>query len=460
MNFGPFKPSIRRRIAFVLVTACLLVWGAVYLQGLYITRKSETGIYDRELILIATAVAGVVDQWPEPPSLSVAMGGLEVLLDADNRYARVPDDYRLFYVWDTQGRLVAARKGAQTSGRRMTGRVGFGDESFGDQYLRVYGMWSADARYFIEATQTLQSRHSYFHSIMLSSESGNILLIGLLCLLPALLVVQSGLRPLTVLARELGRRRPGDLRPIQSPSQYLEIAPLVDEFNATLARLGALLERERSFLADAAHELRTPIAVITAQVDTLIRAEEPAEREAAAERLRRGLSRASRLVNQLLALARLDANLEVESRAIDVADTIRDCLAAHALAAGQRGMELSYTGAEHIPLTLPSQAMESILDNLIGNAVRYGVDGGAVEVRAQLVGNMLQVDVADDGPGIPPSEQGKLFERFHRGNQHDVSGSGLGLAIVASAAKQINARISTAEGLQGRGITFTVTVPC
>ncbi len=459
-NFGFFKPSIRRRIAVVLLAACALVWGAVYLQGTYITRQAETGVYDRDLVLLASSVAEVVKQWPDPKLLPVAIAGLEAFVDTEGRQADVPHAFRLFYVWDANGALVLARTGADTSRKQKFGPVGFSDQSFQGKDLRVYGLWSADARYFIESTQTIQSRRSFFHGIMFSWESANIFFIGLLCLLPVLLLVQSGLRPLTVLANELGRRRPGDLRPIQSPSQYLEIAPLVDEFNATLARLGALLERERNFLADAAHELRTPLAVVTAQVDTLILAQDPAAREEAAQRLRRGLTRASRLVNQLLALARLEAKLEVETGEVDVADVIRDCLAAHAHAAGLRGMELSYTGAEHIRLTLAPQAVESVLDNLIGNAVRYGNDGGVVEVRASLGADSLRVEVADDGPGIPPASRGKLFERFQRGkHQNEVYGSGLGLAIVASAAKQIGAQIDTTEGLQGRGVTFRIEIP-
>ncbi|MES2583723.1 MAG: ATP-binding protein [Pseudomonadota bacterium] len=457
-NFGFFKPSIRRRIAVVLLAACALVWCAVYLQGTYITRQAETGVYDRELVVLASAVADVVKQSPDPTLLPVAMSGLEAFVDAENRQAGVPHGFRLFYVWDANGTLVLARNGADTSRKQRFGPVGFSDQSLEGKGLRVYGLWSADARYFIEAIQTVQSRRSYFHGIMFSWESANILFIGVLCLLPALLLVQSGLRPLTVLAKELAGRRPGDLSPIQSPSQYLEIAPLVDEFNATLARLGALLERERSFLADAAHELRTPLAVVTAQVDTLILAQDPAAREEAAQRLRRGLTRASRLVNQLLALARLEAKLEVETTEVDVADVIRDCLAAHGQAAGLRGMELSYSGAEHIRLTLAPQAIESILDNLIGNAVRYGSDGGTVEVRASLAQDGLRVEVVDDGPGIGPESQGKLFERFHRGNHQNVYGSGLGLAIVASAAKQIGAQVVTTQGLHGRGVGFAIKI--
>lgn len=458
-HLGLFKPSIRRRIALVLLAACALVWCAVYVQGTYLTRKAETGYYDRDLRILATSVADVVKQWPDPAPMAVALTGLNASIDATSGQASVPSGYQLFYIWDAAGRLVQTRKGADTRRRQMFGAVGFSDQTFDGEDMRVYGQWSADARYFIEAVQTVQSRRSFFHGVMFSGESVNILLIGILCLLPVLLVVQSGLRPLTVLAKELSHRRPGDLRPIQSPSQYLEIAPLVDEFNATLARLAALLERERNFLADAAHELRTPIAVVTAQVDTLILAREAPEREEAARRLRRGLTRASRLVNQLLALARLEAQLEVESCEVDVADVIRDCLAAHSQAAGARGMDLSYTGAEHLPLTLPAQAIESILDNLIGNAVRYGRDGGVVEVHASITQDALRVDVADDGPGVGPENRSKLFERFHRGDHQNVYGSGLGLAIVASAAKQIGAHITTTGGLRGRGIAFRIDIP-
>jgi two-component system sensor histidine kinase QseC len=459
-TFSFLKPSLRRRIAFVLIAACPLVWGAVYLQGIYLTHRNVTGVYERALVLMGDTVAGVVDQWPDPERMPVALAGLEAFVDADNRVADVPHEFNLFYVWDAKGKLIQARRGADTSRSQMFGVVGFSDQHFGGKVLRVYGLWSPSGRYFVEVTQSTESRRSFFHTIMLSGESVNILVFAMLCLLPVLLVVQSGLRPLTVLAKELAQRRPGDLSPIQSPSQYLEIAPLVDEFNATLARLGALLERERNFLADAAHELRTPLAVVTAQVDTLILAQDPVAREEAAQRLRRGLTRASRLVNQLLALARLEARLEAQSGEVDVADVIRDCLAAHSQAAGVRRMELSYTGAEHLPLKLPIQAVESILDNLIGNAVRYGREGGVVEVRASRTAGQLRLAVVDDGPGVGPEDQAKLFERFHRGNHQNIYGSGLGLSIVASAAKQIGAQIAVTEGLGGQGIGFCIDVPC
>ncbi|MES2948445.1 MAG: hypothetical protein V4858_07880 [Pseudomonadota bacterium] len=190
MNLGFFKPSIRRRIAFVLLAACALVWCAVYLQGSYITQRAETGVYERDLVLIANSVADVVDRWPDAKLLPVAMSGLETLIDAESQRSDVPHAYRLFYVWDAKGALVLARKGADTSRRQTFGQLGFSDQRLQGKDLRVYGMWSADARHCIEATQAIQSRRSFFHSIMFSGESVNILVIGMLCLLPALLTMR------------------------------------------------------------------------------------------------------------------------------------------------------------------------------------------------------------------------------------------------------------------------------
>ncbi len=459
MSKALLKPSIRLRIALVLISACAIVWLAVYAQGIYITRKAETGSYDRDMLMVAKSVVDVVQQWPDTEHLQIAMTGLNAFIDENNRIFDVPDEYLVFHVWDAQGRLVVARKNASPRRTSSFNAVGFSDQTYLGQSLRVYGEWSKDHQYFVEATQTSDSRISFFHGVMLSRESVNIFLIGLLCLIPALLVVQSGFRPLTNLARELANRKPGDLRPIRSSSQYLEIAPLVEEFNLTLARLESLLERERSFLADAAHELRTPIAVITAQIDTLILAQEADTREEAAKRLKKGLGRAARLVNQLLVLARLDAKTELVASGIDVADIIRDCLAVHSALARQSCIELGYSGPPSLPAVMPLQAVESILDNLIGNAVRYGHENGCVEVRASLTADALTIEVIDDGPGIAATDQAKIFERFHRGNQPGVHGSGLGLAIVAAASKQVDATTTIHPSTGGRGVTFRVVFP-
>jgi two-component system, OmpR family, sensor histidine kinase QseC len=171
--------------------------------------------------------------------------------------------------------------------------------------------------------------------------------------------------------------------------------------------------------------LRTPLALIGAQCDTLQHAQSGAAREEALQRLQAGLLRAGRLVNQLLALARLEADLEDSPVATDIADVARDCLAAHAATARAQAIELAYVGPDSLTRHCPGQAIEAIVDNLVGNAIRYGRTGGQVELRVlALEGGAVQVQVSDDGPGIAPGERAQLFERFRRGANVSVSAQG------------------------------------
>ena len=166
------------------------------------------------------------------------------------------------------------------------------------------------------------------------------------------------------------------------------------------------------------------------------------------------------MVNQLLALARLEADLEDAPVATDVADVARDTLAAHASAARAQGIELSYVGPDSIVRHCPGQSVEAIIDNLVGNAVRYGRPGGHVEVRVGAIDRgPLHILVSDDGPGIPADDRALVFERFRRGADVAATGSGLGLAIVKSAARQCGASIELLPGLAGKGIAFRLTWP-
>lgn len=277
-----------------------------------------------------------------------------------------------------------------------------------------------------------------------------------LVLLPVWLAVHTGLRPLRQLSRELAQRQGGNLEPLAVTAPHAELAPVVRELNATLARLRALLQRERNFLADAAHELRTPLAVIGAQRDLLQHSDSAEERRAAAARLDVGIARAGRLVGQLLALARFDADLAHDSVALDLADIARDCLAAHAALAAERGIDLSYAGPDQLPSHGPLQVFESITDNLVGNAIRYGRAGGRVELRLSRQDGCLRLEVRDDGPGIAPSLRDTLFERFVRGPDTGASGSGLGLAVVRSAARRVGAQVEVGAGMGGQGVSFSV----
>ncbi|MDD2657866.1 MAG: HAMP domain-containing sensor histidine kinase [Candidatus Pacebacteria bacterium] len=208
---------------------------------------------------------------------------------------------------------------------------------------------------------------------------------------------------------------------------------------------------------------------MTHQIDAVRHAQDEPTRQAAALRLENVLQRTSRLVHQLLELGRLEATTEANCALRQLPDLVREALATHAPLAAQRHMTLSYTGPDQLECSMPGATMELIVDNLVRNAIRHGKAGGQIEVRLSPGPNaadlppmgpeLIELTVLDDGPGVPPSEWPRLFERFHRGSQAAGEGSGLGLAIVASAAQQLGGRVHAHLGLNGTGLGVSVSWP-
>jgi two-component system sensor histidine kinase QseC len=312
---------------------------------------------------------------------------------------------------------------------------------------------------YIQMTQSMNSRHDSISASILNYDGAiKPFLIGFpLIFIPLLIAVYTGLKPLRLFSNELAKRQPGDLQILSQPHVYSELAPVIREFNSTLARLQELLQRERDFLADAAHELRTPLALITVQSDALIHSENRVLREEASRRLTAGLERANRLANQLLTLAKIDADDAQMMRERDVADLIRECLAAYFNEAKQSNIKLSYEGPNSYLIQAPSDAIYSIISNLVSNAIRYGNANGRVIVSlSKNADSRMQLQVMDDGPGIELHQQEKMFLRFHRGKDVSASGAGLGLAIVTSAVRLLKAELQVHTGLDGKGVCFTL----
>jgi two-component system, OmpR family, sensor histidine kinase QseC len=454
------KPSIARRLIASLLLACALVWAGIYVQGMYFMRASGSGNFDTEMLAWSETVTRVVEANAGGTDIALALTGLNTIIEVAVASGDTPRGFQAFQVHSALGQVVARGGDGPDVIAPGAEAPGYFDIDVKGERFRVLRRWSSDKQYRIDITQSEISRQQIFDQVMISREGLlSPILVGFpLVLLPVWLAVHTGLTPLRRLSRELAARKSADLTPLNVPHVYRELAPLVDELNATMARLQGLLQRERDFLADAAHELRTPLALISAQCDTLLHTQTPKLREEAAQRLHSGVARSSHLVNQLLSLARLDADAEDELMATDLADAVRECLAAHAPEASDRHIELSYVGPNSLMTRCPGQAIASILDNLVRNAIRYGRPGGQVEVRiAQPERGKLRLLVADDGLGIAPEERLRMFERFRRGNHPSVSGSGLGLAIVASAARQLAATIDVLDGLHGKGVGIVVS---
>ena len=220
-----------------------------------------------------------------------------------------------------------------------------------------------------------------------------------------------------------------------------EVAPLVDAFNGLLERLSAAFDTQRSFVADAAHELRSPLTALKLQLGLLRDSAPGDQQDDAIARLRGGIDRATHLVEQLLALARAEPGAAAAALPLDLAELARQAVADVQPLADKAGVVLSLTAPDPLPLAGDPQALRGALHNLIDNAVKYGAR--TVQVHA-LHGPrgapLLRVD--DDGPGIPPDQRERVFDRFQRGDNTEVAGSGLGLTIVLAAARQQGAEVA------------------
>ena len=453
------SPSLSTILAVTVLIASALVWAAVYGVGIALMYWPESGGFDRQLRLFANGLVKVTESNLDRENLKVSLSGLNLVI---TEFAGDNQGVVGFNVWDARGNWVVGSLDVPRIGTEAYRSVGFFDVDANGEIYRIYSRWTSNRSFRIDVLQSERSRRADFNSVMLSPASIvlPILVVLPLVLLPVLLVVRFGLKPLRKLSEALAQRHPDDLQPVHMDDLVSELQPVVDEVNGTLGRLDALLRRERDFLADAAHELRTPLAVISAQADEVLRADKPEARAQAERYLKAGLGRANRLVNQLLVLARFEAQADSACTPTDAADIVRDCLASYAREARAKSIQLAYHGPDRMPTPGAGHALESIVGNLVGNAVRYGRRGGHIQVRIDEASHgAFSLAVWDDGPGIPPDERARMFDRFRRGSQTGASGAGLGLAIVASAARLLDARIRVEAGIGDEGVCVILDIP-
>lgn len=274
------------------------------------------------------------------------------------------------------------------------------------------------------------------------------------------IAVGRGLRPLDDIARALGRRRPSALEPLPEDRVPLEAKPLVSALNDLFLRLSRAMEGQRRFIADAAHELRSPLSAVQLQIQVVERAATAEERLTALARLRSGIQRASHLVQQLLTMARLEPDAAaVPFQEVDLEELVKGVLGEYASLAQKRNVDLGLERAEALAVEGDPESLRAMVGNLVENAVRHCPAGSQVDVSVGSAGGEVVLEVLDNGPGIPPQERERVFDRFYRGAASGIPGSGLGLAIVKRVAERHGAGISLGAGPDGRGLRVTVRFP-
>jgi two-component system, OmpR family, sensor kinase len=325
---------------------------------------------------------------------------------------------------------------------------------------RVYGVQAVSR--VIQVAQPMSVRERQAVQLALRTLEPFALLLPVLALLIWLAVGQA-LRPLERLTGLVKARRVGALEPLPDAALPSEVQPLVGALNELLGRLNAALERERAFMADAAHELRTPLTALHLQMEMLARASGETERSAAMEQLSAGVQRAIRLVEQMLAMAREEPRTQARHVPVDLEPLAREAVAELIPLADARRIDLGLSQSRSLTVSGDPEALRTLLRNLIDNAVRYTDEGGRVDVTVEEGGSATapraQLTVTDSGPGIPPEERARVFDRFYRRAGTAPPGSGLGLAIVKAIADAHGAALTLTSGAEGRGLRVIVTFP-
>jgi two-component system sensor histidine kinase TctE len=313
--------------------------------------------------------------------------------------------------------------------------------------------------FLVQVGETLHKRKALVWEI-LAAELVPTLLIALASIGLAWIGVAHGLAPLERVRAELLGRSPQDLRPVSNISAPVEIAPVVDAFNRLLGQLQDANAAQQRFLANAAHELRTPLAGLQMHLELLLRRDQPAEVRGELERLHGATVRAGHMTSQLLALAKAESAADRE-RPLEPIDlySVADAAARHWVpVAIARKIDLGFA-LQHVTVLGDAFLLTELLNNLVNNALRYTQPEGAVTVNCGEQGGSPFLTVEDSGPGIPPGERTNVLERFYRIAGTQSEGSGLGLAIVKEVADRHGATIRIETPETGRGTRVVVTFP-
>ena len=437
--------SLQRRLLVYLLLCAPLVWALALLASADRARHEVNELFDSEIIRLARQVqatlAGV--QLEGGSELSPPASG-----EADLRDLAVA-------VWDAEGKvLMVDREGVQLP--RRSDAAGFVGLTLQGDRWRVYYLQAPNGEWLVAAGQREYERDELVWNLLGSQ------LVPWLAVLPVLLVamawaVRQALAPVRQITDELHGRGADALQPMAAERAPAELRPLLQAMNGLFGRIEATLARERRFTADAAHELRTPLAVLRAQWDVLRQARDEAERAQAVARLGAGLDRMDRLVAQMLALARLEATDRLPTvQPIAWPPLVEQAMSDVLPLAERRRIDLACdwppAGQPVFALRGDPGLLAVLLRNLLDNAVRYAPEGSGVVLRFSAGG----LSVENEGPPLPAEVLAHLGERFHRREGQAESGSGLGVSIVQRIAQLHGLRLDYRARPDGQGVVASL----
>ena len=446
--------SLRARMLLVIGSCIALCWALVLALAVTYTTRGEGFAWDNDLRNIGNRILHSM-----PPGLSTLDAVKPAVFPPDDKPSY--DSDTSFQVWSKRTRLVVRAPDAPLTPLRPDFVDGFSTTLIDGQEWRVYSV--------TDSSGTIHAQVGNLRSTIDAEIRLKVLTVlgisTLLLLLGGALMawaVQRALRPVVGIGAALRRREKFDLTPLPLQQLPAELHPLVNSFNHLLDQVGQAVQGERRFIDDAAHELRTPLSALQAQAQVALRATTLAEKDAALTKLLAVARRSTRLSEQLLDLARLDAGTHLAHAALaDLSELTVHVVREFDVFAEQQRRTL-IIAATPCQIACDIDEIGILLRNLIDNALRYAPPGGRVRIACgELDASTRQsfLEVADDGPGVPAAERELIFRRFHRIEGNSGRGSGIGLSLVAGIARLHGASIVTGDGLDGRGFCVRVVFP-
>ncbi len=448
------RPSLlgrQLRIQLGLLALAWLVLGAVTLGGIF---AAGSGLLDRDIRTTSEALARFASVSPTPGEAGSVIEHLAAMVA---RTSHPPPRLNevAFRVWDQSGALLARSDDPlpdlswRTAQEPMDVAEGWRIGGASSPDGRVHAVIGFSAGYLERLRgQSIRNLLLPFAALSLFLAAGS------------WIAARSGLAPLRRLAQQIDQRAPGDLRPVDASAPYAEIEPIMRALNDQLQATARRLETERRFFAEAAHELRTPLAVLSAQAHVVANESSERGRREALAALEAGIERSGRVVGRLLTLARLDAPPPPDTFApLDaggLAEEIASALSARAAASGHA---LELAASDPVILEGSEEALRAALENLVDNALRYTPPGTTIKLSVRRLGDECVIEVADDGPGIAPALHDRVFGRFERLGRQGGDGTGLGLAIVRRVAEIHGGQAEFRPGPDGRGCLFRLRLP-
>jgi two-component system sensor histidine kinase QseC len=371
--------------------------------------------------------------------------------------APAPAHEVIYQVWTVQGVSVHRSVGAPQQPMMALHRRGFADVELGGTGWRAYALASPDLPLVVQIAELAS------HRALIAERARHAVSTPVLVSLPLLAALvwwltTAALAPVGRLARQISARSAGEAVPLELGSMPDEVRGLGVELNSLLARQRDALAREQRFTADAAHELRTPLAAVRAQAQVALRAQDPAQREHALRQLIAGVDRSGRLITQLLSLARLDpsrpsatgARYGIDMVLTEVLHDLEHDIVKHGLHV-QQVQPLAST-------SLPREPVYLMLRNLIDNAIHHSPPGSTIRVVLQEERGQLRIRISDQGPGIPPERRAQVLDRFRRLNE-SYAGIGLGLSIVAQVVALLRGRLDMRDADPPPGLEVAIDLP-